>query len=298
MKRRQKVNFVAIGIFIFLGIVLFGVGIYFAGQYIYVLRGDYKLKIVYDYLDDLSKGSSVRIGGGKTIGYVNAISMYGGRQVVEVIIDHNFKINRSASFHIYSTSIVGMKYIDVEGYDPSENVFFQPDETVYGVSPLGMSRVMEMLGMIGNMLMEGNNPETVGKVKTAFGDTIQILGSLSALIEENRSNIKRTVDSMASTMESADELMGHLSATLSNLESISASLDNSMDERQLKEIVKNVNLLSGQLNTLLANLNSPEGTLSLLNDPAFRHSLENTIKNLESFSEQVKDRPNSIIFGQ
>ncbi len=297
MKRKQKVNYLGIGVFIFVGLVLFGVGIYFAGKYMFLLRGDYRLKVEFDYLDDLAEGSSVRIGGGKTIGYVDEIVMDGGRQIVILVIKSDFKINRSASFHIYSTSLVGMKYIDVEGYDPSYPEFFNPDELVVGISPLGMSRVMEMLGMIGNMLMEGNNPETIGKVKTAFGDTVQILASLSAVIEENRAAIRRTMDSVADTMENTEDVMAHLNSTLSNLEMVTASLNHSLDERQLREIVNNVNSISKQLSKLLIQLNNEDSTISLLNNSEFRNSLENTVRNLEEFSEILRDKPNAIIFG-
>ena len=123
MRKKEKVNYIAIGLFIFLGIILFIVGIFFAGKYSIFFSGDYLLNLEFDFLDDLPTGAYVRIAGGINIGKVYEIRLEGDQPIVVVSIDKDYKINSNATFHIFATSLVGMKYINIQGYG-TQNVYY------------------------------------------------------------------------------------------------------------------------------------------------------------------------------
>lgn len=297
MKKKQKVNYLAIGLFILVGIVLLVVGIFFAGKYGYKLGGGYKLNITYDYLDNLREGHKVRVAGGVDIGYVENIKLEEGQMVVVAIIEEGFKINKSATFHIYSTGIVGMKYIDVQGYDPSEDSYYEEGEYIEGVNPRGMSVVFESLGNLGDVLTSDENIQDLSK---SFGSLSEVFVSINQIILSNQEVIENAVQDLALTLEKSSEMISKFDQTIANLENVSETLNtklDAIDEEVIKDIINNIDELTVELNTLVKGFNSEDSALHILNDPETRESLETIIDNLEDFSETLKDRPNSIIFG-
>lgn len=298
MKKKEKINFVAIGIFIFVGLGLFAVGIYFAGKYNYLLGGGYMLNVSYTFLDDLKVGSKVRISGGVDIGYVNDIRLENDVMVTELIIKDRFQINRNATFHIFSTGLVGMKYVDVQGYDPDYGDYYEPNEYIIGVSPRGMALVFESLGSLGDLLMTDESMNSIMESFSYMGDLVE---SLNSLIEENKYGLRQSISSLSQTLQDTEDMMSSLDATIYNLELITSNLNDkieAIDDEQIEEIVYNINSLTAELNTLVEGFNSEDSALSLLNDPEFTETLKNTAENLETLSETLRDKPNALFFGE
>lgn len=297
MKKKEKVNYLAIGLFIIAGIILVVVGIFFAGKLGYKIRGGYKLNVTYTFLDNLREGHKVRIAGGVDIGFVEEIKLEDDKMVAVLIIENGFQINQSASFHIYSTGIVGMKYVDVQGYDPSEQNYYEPDQYIVGVTPRGMAPTFESLGDLGDILASDEN---IKDLSVALGTMGEVFSSINQIVLSNQDVIESAVVDLATTLQKSSEMISKFDQTIANLESISEDLKlklDAVDEDDIEAIVKNIESLTVELNTLVKGFNSDDSVLSLLNDPDIRESMEFIVENLEDFSETLRDKPNAIIFG-
>ncbi len=304
MKRRQKVNYVGIGIFIFIGLALIVVGIFFAGRYSYIFNGGYRLKVEYTFLDDLLVGAKVRVGGGMTIGHVQEINFKDRNLEVVLIIDDGRKINRTASFHIFSTSLVGVKYIDVQNYDPNYTDYYQKDETIIGVSPIGMSRIMEMLGSMAGGLISDESGASAGLGK-AFAEIGELISSLNRIVKNSESDIEKSVNELSTTIAGTGSMVKKLDNTLGQLEKMVTGLNKSVsviDEKKVAAIVQNIEQTTVELKAMSQDLNSlsqnRNSVLYLIRDKNFKDRVDKISKNLEEFSEILKDKPNAIIMGK
>ncbi len=283
MKKKEDIHYVGIGIFIFLGIILFLVGIYFAGKYSYKFSGGYKLNVEYSFVDNLTPRSKVRVLGGKDIGFVDDIQFKGDRLNIVLAIEGKYKINRSATFHIYSTGVVGTKYISVENFNPNEGVFFKDGEVITGRSPVGMSQMMDSFGDLIASVMGDTQGEIIGNVSSTFNNIGNLVNNLNKLVLENEQDIKSTVSS--------------LKVASRNLALLSGSFTN-IDPAKISRIVNDLEATTKQLHQLSDTLNTPDGLLSLAKDRNLAQNIKSTIKNLEEFTAILKNKPNSIVVGK
>lgn len=295
MQKKEKVNYVAVGIFLFIGFVLMIVGIYFAGRYSFVLKGGYTLNVTYTFLDDLTPGSKVRIGGGVDIGKVYSIELDGDKMVAVLAIDKGYEINRSATFHIFSTGLVGMKYIDVQGYDPNEGSFYEAGETIEGHTPMSMAVMFESIGELAGIF---TTDEGLQGFSSAFDELGSLLDNINSVFSED--GLATTMWQLNSSLSHIDDLIVSMEETVSNLNGISGSLNeeiSGIEEGSFAQITEDINTISSELALLSEKMNDDDGIADLLSDPEFSESLRITLANLEEFSEILVEKPNSVVFG-
>jgi ABC-type transporter Mla subunit MlaD len=304
MERGKRINNLTLGAFIFAGILLFFIFIYFAGKFSFLLGGGYSLSIQYNFLDDLQPGAKLRVAGGPAIGYVNDISFEKGNIVVKVLIDGRYKINRGASFYIYSTSLVGQKYINVSGYDPTASEFFTNNEYIIGISPFGFSRTFEIAGSAINNLLSTNNSDVANKLKQTFQNTMDLVAGLNRIVKENESDLRESIHDLSYGLKNFTDIMGRVDQTMANLESFTKKLNSSMNSltpNQIGELVSNVTTLSFELRNLSVDIEKlsydKSSPLSLIRDKETRERFDITLKNLEIFSQKISSNPSSLIFG-
>ena len=305
MQKKQRVNMVAIGIFIFVGMALLLVTIFFSAKYGYKLRGGYRLYITYDFLDNLREGSTVQVFGGKVIGYVDTIRFKERQLEVVIVIENNIRINRSARFHIYATSLLGLKYINIQGYDPTENVFFEPEESISGVNPVSLSEIFEVAADTIKGLNNTTNKDQLEKLNKVFNDVSSLIEALNKLAVGNTDNITAGISGLVKAITQATALIRKFDETSQDLDQLSKKLNrimDSVDDASVKQIVKNVETTSSELKALAVSLNrtanSQTGAMKLLNDEGVKASIERTLKNLEDFSKMIKDKPSILFLGK
>ncbi|OHD55330.1 MAG: hypothetical protein A2014_06155 [Spirochaetes bacterium GWF1_49_6] len=306
MQKKEKINFVGIGIFIFMGIVLFGFIIFFAGKYGYKIGGGYKLNVIYKFVNNLSPGQKVSIAGGMEIGSVDDIRLEGDHLVASIKIEGKYKINREATFHIFSTSLVGMQYININGYNPDSTNFYMPDEYIRGNDPFEMSSLMEMFGnALGSSMTSTNGQDVLSKIGKMFQDTSELIASLNDIVRNSQKNVEATLKNLDIAMASTANVMKKLEDTSDKLNQLTAKITDAVgavDKDKISSIVGNLDSAVSDLKKFSSTLNEMSkdktGALSLLKDKEVTDKLKSMIINLEQFSKILRDNPNAIIFGK
>lgn len=306
MERGKKTGNVAIGIFIFTGLILIMLFVIFAGKFSFIVGGGYKLYIEYDFVDNLQVGAKIRVFGGPPIGYIGEINFDTGKIVVTAMVQGKYKINRGAVFNIYSTSLVGQKYINVSGYkSDTNNNFYTNSEYIVGVTPLGFARTIELAGAAVKNLMGQENTDTATQLKSVFKNTSELIEGLNHLVNDNSKDIRTSIVNLSASLKHTGEVMAKINKTFENLQSGSKKLSdtlNTIDPEQVRNIVSNVNLATAELKNVSAELNrltwDKTSPLNLARDKEFKQKLENTIKNFEEFSKKIKENPSTLFFGK
>ena len=78
-----------------------------------ISRSGYQLRVYFGFLNDLRKGAPVKIAGGIRIGQVVDIKQSGEKTEVTVWIENKYKLIKSTKFAIFTTGLIGEKYINV-----------------------------------------------------------------------------------------------------------------------------------------------------------------------------------------
>ncbi|HPA70923.1 MAG TPA: MlaD family protein [Spirochaetota bacterium] len=78
-----------------------------------IARSGYNLRVYFGFLNDLRKGAPVKIAGGISIGQVTDIKQSGEKTEVNIWIDKKFKLIKKTKFAIFTTGMIGEKYINV-----------------------------------------------------------------------------------------------------------------------------------------------------------------------------------------
>lgn len=144
------------------------------------------------------------------------------------------------------------------------------------------------MGSVNNILDEENQQSLKEILKSldatlkAFGNTSQSLtqtsNSANQMINDNNAQLKSTLASAQGAMDK----LGQVADKMNNLE--------------LEKIIQNFEASSAELNSILAQIDSGEGTLgALINDRELYENLNNTSKTLDILLEDFKENPNRYV---
>jgi ABC-type transporter Mla subunit MlaD len=199
------------------------------------------LRVYFGFLNDLRKGAPVKIAGGITIGQVQDIKQSGEKTQVDIWVDKKFKLIKKTKFAIFTTGIIGEKYINVfvpPSYDVEE--FFNNGDMVYGIDPPSFDQMM--LTFQGFLDKEGS--QILAEI---FQNSNQFVNNLNKITAENRGDIRTSVvmlKGMIGTLTvKSQQLMDQLNQLTRNMAELSEKnkQDVSIALRQISETTSSLN---------------------------------------------------------
>lgn len=304
MKTASVKRAVTVGIFIFLGLVIFIVGILILGGQQRTFEKKIKLKAVFNDVGGLQKGNNVWFSGVK-IGTIDDMKFHGNSQV-EVIMKVEKEvqryIRRNAKARISSEGFIGNKIVDI--YGGTSNRPIVADGDVLGVEEaLSTDQIMATLQKNNLNLLEITNnfkeisarlsggQGSVGKLLTdeslanSLEATATTLRQASANAQRLTSNIAaysaqlQNKGSFANNLVTDTVIFNRLQATATELDRVS---------RSANDVVNNLKTASGNLNSS----NTPIG--ALLNDQETANNLKLTLRNLQSGTEKLDENMEAL----
>ncbi len=204
----EKRNELAVGIFLFIGLVLLGGLIIQFGRFEDYFSGQYRITVVFDDASGLIKGSDVRMGGAR-IGRVAKLPALteAVQAEVELAINKDTHIPGGSSFQIESATLLGDKLVVVIPPRRMTGSFIEPDSRHRGTAPTGIGELQTRAGVLSQdvdrILKKAET--TMGKIDLAV-DEIQ---AASKQLNESLAKVNRSV--------LAEHNLAHFDTTLSNL---------------------------------------------------------------------------------
>ncbi|MGL4388723.1 MAG: MlaD family protein [Brevinema sp.] len=278
--KREQPNYLLIGAFMFLGILSILIGVVVSDKLIYKLKGGYPLHLSFNFIDGLSVGSKVNIGSGKDIGNVSSIKVEGAKLLVTVIIDKKYKINNTAVFQIFSTSLVGGKYLAVEGYT-GKAPYFDPNQRIIGVDPFSFNNI---LSMAGSLFSSGESTDLSDGLGGIFKSLNKVSAQVDQLLQDNNSNINLVITNITEASTSLNKISANLERKLGKI-----------SDAEFVRLVDDLKHSMSNLNILLEDINSPNAPLSILKDPQINNSIRTIVTNLEETTKRVKAKPSLLL---
>lgn len=292
MRKEVKISIVVIATII---IFLWGMS-YLKGKDIFTKT--YIVYVQYDDISGLAKSNNVLLKGYK-VGVVSNIIIdpsATGKVTVELSIEKRIPIPKG-SFAVLSSEMLGTKFISLE---------FMPNAIMHVAGDT-------LLPKIEKSLLEEIDPLRV-KIEETFLTLNSVLGSVDSILNPNSiahlQNSLQHIDEFTGTLADQKQALSLLMAnlaqfstslnnsradlqnTLSNLSSVSDSLQSA----NLKGAIEKADSTLLALNLIMAKINESQGTLGMLvNDKALYTNLNQASQQLDSLLADLKKHPKRYV---
>ena len=260
---------------------------------------------IYDDIDGLQIGSSIRLNG-FNVGIVNNIILNSDNNLVVTLnIDGLDNVPDNSICKIVNQDLMGTKGVSL----------------ILGQSNSFASSGDTLLGRVENSLQDEVNAQILplkNKAEGLIGSVDSLLTIVTAVLNKNTRNslsnsiksLDETFEILSKTMVKIDSMVydndARVSKVLSNLESITTNLNDSSSG--IKPILYNLSSISDTLsnanfgslvnniNTISNNINSGSGSLTkLMNDEKLYNNLEKSTSELAELIEDIKNNPKRYV---
>ena len=258
-----------------------------------VSQSGYHLRLYFGFLNGLGVSSPVKIAGGVKIGYVDGIKQSGEKTEVSIWIDNKYTLLKTAKFAIFTTGLIGEKYINVF-IPPSVNVdeFFKDGDRVYAIDPASFDQMMLTFQ---SFMQDESGSQMLAEI---FQNSEKFVETLNSISEENRGDIRKSVLGAKAMIFVMSEKMRVLMDQLNKLTSNMAYLSEKNKE-EITITLRNLSELSANMNKIVFRLEKGRGTLGkLLVEEEVYDNLKDASISAKDLFKSLKQDPSKLFFKQ
>ncbi len=261
---------------------------------------------VYDSAQGLEFAAPVYINGYK-VGLINNIAFDDkklDRIVISFVVEKQYRIPKGSVVKVISTDIMSGKSLSVELSDSEQYHSFEDtlksekEEDFIGKLQAGIAPVLQntenSLREMETLLFKLNtmfNEESINSLQSAFNNLNMASGSLNTQLGEN-GKLNSAIANIEKLSLSLSESRENMMKILENIASISDTINNS----ELGYLIENLAGVSAELQLLLNNINSGEGTLGKLsvNDSLYLGLVDIT-SSLDLLLKDLREHPKRYV---
>ena len=279
-----------VGLMITVGFTLFIVMVALLAK-INVSRSGYNLRVYFSFLNDLRAGAPVKIAGGIKIGYVATIRQSGEKTEVTLWIEKKFALVKNTKFAIFTSGLIGEKYINVF-VPPSTDVeeFLMDGDKIYGMDPASFDQMMMTFQ---SFMQDESGGQVLAEI---FQNSKKFTQNLNKISDENRYDIRQAIIS-------AKEMVAHLNfqtkIMMANINKFSKNMAD-LSEKNREDInitLRNLSEISSNMNKIVFRIEKGRGTLGrLLNEEDIYNNLKDASISAKDLFRQLKQDPSKLFF--
>jgi len=256
-------------------------------------------------------GDRVRMAG-VTIGRVNEVRLRPSQAwpvAFQVGLDSEVPIKTDSTARIVSSGLLGDGFLQIDPGSAKSPSLKQGGEIVSQTSP-DLQDILEKMGKISSQAV-GSLDQVTAFMDQVSEEVVPLLKNLNTLVsEENAGHVQRILSTLDHTIDQAGPRFSVFSA---GLEPLSNHLDDTLKEASV--MMKTFTKLGTNFHTAIGpegsrittvidqaekTLKSAQRSLSIIDDnreelAATMRDLQITASNLKAFSQQIKERPFSLI---
>ena len=260
-----------VGLFFILGIILLGVVLELGGQW-NPFEKSIPYKTFLTSVTGLKVGDSVRLAG-VDVGKISGIDVLEGKVRIDFEVKKGTEIKKDSVASLRMTNLLGGQFLGLS-FGSSTAPRLPPGATVEGKDAATVDSIMTNLG------------DVATDAKTLITDLnknqAEVMGKVSAMLDENRSNIRSTMNNLSNITTKMDRGDGSLAMLLND-----------------KTLYANTNEVTASLKVITAKIEKGEGTIGkLVNDDAFYVEAKNAMANMNDSMKDVKEIASKINNGE
>ena len=273
-----------------------------------VFSGTNKFYAIYDKVDGLSVSKPVLVNGFQ-IGRISKMRLLqDGRTIVELKIDHQYKVPKNTLAKLASTDLLGSKVIVFE-YGNS-NIYAEDNDTLRAGIQGSLSESLQPI--------QAKAESLINKLDSALASINKILNpNFQKNVDRSFLSIANSLQTLEGTTKKIDALVStqtvHINGIMANTETVSSNLKNStthltaitenfdkvsrdIASSNLKQTLDNANKAMSDLQAVISKVNSDKGSLGLLlNNDKMYNNLTNATRHLDSLFIDIKAHPKKYV---
>lgn len=306
MKALKNNRPIIVGLFIFIGILIFAITIFTLGGQRRTFVKSFRINAIFNDVSGLLVGGNIWFSGVK-IGTVKNITIYGdSRVLVSMSIENDLQshIHTDSKAKIGSDGLIGNKIIVIYGGMPTTPII-QKNGFLAVESALNTDDMLATLQNNNKNLLDITNDFKSISKKIDKGD-----GPIGMLLNDQAmaNNLKSTIATLQETGSNLKTVSINGKVVFANLEALSHKINtpgNSIHDlvsdtimyhsvnsslKSLQNASYSVNQFSNNLEKVGESLNQKNNAIGvILNDPDAGNSIKKTMLNLESSSKKLDD---------
>jgi phospholipid/cholesterol/gamma-HCH transport system substrate-binding protein len=292
---------VIVGIFIFLGILIFAIAVLVLGGQRKSFIQSIQIKAHFKDVGGLKKGDNVWYAGVK-VGIIHAVT-FQPNEIIEVQMNIEKKsvpyITKDVKAKLSTDGLVGNKIVSLSGGNTGA-ASIEEGDLIQVATTVGTEELMSTLQVNNENLVE-----ITKNLKTLTGQMVSGQGTIGKLLNDSSifEELRLSMGILRQTMRHAQTVAGDFASFSSKLQQegslTHALVNDTMLFSNLQQTASQLQQASTHANSMLANLENLAGSIDsklndsksaagvLLNDPQTAISLKKTILNLESTTQKL-----------
>ncbi len=290
---------ITVGIFLFIGIVIFLLGVFTLGSQKKAFVKSFSLNVVFNDIQGLKVGNNVWYSGVK-IGTIKKLQFYGTSQVqvfLSIEEEAHRYIHKDSKASISSDGLIGNKIVVIDGGTLKFPFVEDGDQLMVNTS-LSTDDIMKTLQVNNKNLVD-----ITSDFRLLSRNLVDGKGTLGALLSDQKvaNDFRAIVSNLQNTTASANQMINELNDFTDKLNTkggltdkmltdtvVFAKLQSSVNE--LQKTAASAAVLSENLNKASAQLNKNDNAVGLLlNDAKTADQVKTMMKNLESSSKKLDE---------
>jgi phospholipid/cholesterol/gamma-HCH transport system substrate-binding protein len=245
--------------------------------------------VTFGFLGDLKVGSPVKYAGGIEVGQVQDIRFDNGKAAVDLVITNpQLHLRKDSMVAIYSTSLLGTKYVQV-GSDLGSQPELQPGDKLEGKDSnnldLTFSEIGDVMESFEKMM---GDPKAKENFLHSFDNMNKATDQLLVMTIQSRSKVEKMIDTLSQSSGNVTQIVASAQKVSQNL----ANLTGALNKQQITQSMKDLNNTLQVMNEVANDSHQGKGAIGvLLKD----EQMANDVKGLV---EELKAHPWKLLWKQ
>ncbi len=301
---KENKKAITVGIFLFVGILIFLLGIFTLGGQRKTFVKSFKLTVIFDDIQGLKVGNNVWFSGVK-VGLIKKIEFYGSSQVMvtlNVEEEAHKYIHKDAKASISSDGLIGNKIVVIDGGSP-KFPFVEDGDKIAVNTTLSTDDIMKTL-----QVNNKNLNDITRDFKLLANNLVEGKGTMGALLTDQQiaDDFKAIVRNLETTTASTNKMAMELNTFSKKLNTKGGLADDLLTDTEvfarLKTSVNELQKTASSAAALTQNLNKASGKLNqtdnaagiLLNDEKTADQVRQIMQNLETSSKKLDENMEAL----
>jgi phospholipid/cholesterol/gamma-HCH transport system substrate-binding protein len=296
---------IRLGIFVFAGVFIFILAVYFLGNRQNLFGDNVKISSVFKNVNGLQMGNNVRFAG-VNVGTVRGITILNDTAIcVDMFINERTAqlIKKNALATISSDGLVGSMIVNIIPNDSPALERIETGDTIASISKIATADMLTTLNttnenaaMLTQDLLRITN--TINKGEGLLGALLKDEAMVDD-VKQSLSNLQQTTQTAKTTMASLNKIVNEI-----NFDDNVAGLllNDTLSARKLAAVFDNIETSSKEIEELTKNLNTFSETLKTndgllnfaLHDTTVVRNLDATLKNVEEASDKLNENMEAL----
>jgi phospholipid/cholesterol/gamma-HCH transport system substrate-binding protein len=297
-----------VGLFFILSVVLFGLMLEMGNRWKIFDRG-VPYKVYLSSTTGLKQGDAVKLAGVE-VGTITKIAVQDSQVRVDFEVKPGTHIKQDSVACLRMTSMLGGQFLGLSFGSPT-SPDLPPGSTLKSTEVFGIDAIMDNVG--------GLTKDAKQLIVDLDRNQNEVLKKISAMLDENRTAVNTSLQSLSSISTKIDKGEGALGMLVNDkqlghdirdvagsLKTVSARLERGegtagkllTDDRLYTDALATVKEMRdgmGSLNRIAARIDKGEGTAGkLVNDPALYDELKDTVVNLKEITRKINNGEGTI----